>query len=66
MKAETVASKMIHWANAAERLLNDLNSPDEMKNRRGNFFFLCRERLEVVTGSVQGVPGRRLTACKYM
>lgn len=38
MKAETVVSKMIHWANAAERLLNDLNSPDEMKNRRGIFF----------------------------
>lgn len=37
-----------------------------MKNRRGNFFFLCRERLKVVTGNVQSVPVRRLTACKYM
>ena len=38
MKAETVVSKMIHWANAAERLLNDLNSPDDFSFRRGIFF----------------------------
>lgn len=35
-----VASMKTRWADlAVETLLNVLNSPDEMKNRRGNFFF---------------------------